>query len=129
MDLQHVWQTTGRLLVLEPGYPILGRHCVVGDEKSSEESIRFRSTTRVVPETSVVGNSSEFYLGNQGFDAPSRISGLENLYLPDRFVISNMHRLPINPELLLALVMTEENAGSLAGDLEERFQRILDAAR
>ena len=33
-----------------------------------------------------------------------------------------MPRLPFNPEPLLALFMTEENAGSLAGDLEERFQ-------
>ena len=35
-----------------------------------------------------------------------------------------MHGLPINPETLLALFMTVENAGSLAGDLEERFQRV-----
>ena len=35
-----------------------------------------------------------------------------------------MHGLPINPEALLALFMTVENAGSLAGDLEERFQRV-----
>src|ERR1035437_3523788 len=33
-----------------------------------------------------------------------------------------MQRLPFNPEPLLALFMTKENAGSLAGDLEERFQ-------
>jgi len=35
-----------------------------------------------------------------------------------------MHRLPFDPERLLALFMTKESAGSLAGDLEERFQRI-----
>ena len=35
-----------------------------------------------------------------------------------------MHGLPINPEALLALFMTVENAGSLAGDLEERLQRM-----
>ena len=35
-----------------------------------------------------------------------------------------MQHLPFNPERLLALFMTKENAGSLAGDLEERFQRI-----
>jgi hypothetical protein len=35
-----------------------------------------------------------------------------------------MQRLPFNPERLLAFFMTEENARSLAGDLEERFQWI-----
>jgi hypothetical protein len=35
-----------------------------------------------------------------------------------------MQRLPFNPEPLLALFMTKENAGSFAGDLDERFQRI-----
>ena len=35
-----------------------------------------------------------------------------------------MRRLPFNPEPLLALFMSKENAGSLAGDLEERFQRV-----
>jgi hypothetical protein len=34
-----------------------------------------------------------------------------------------MHRLPFNPEPLLTLFMTKENAGSLAGDLEEEFQK------
>ena len=34
-----------------------------------------------------------------------------------------MHRLQFNPEPLLAFFMTKENAGSLAGDLEERFHR------
>ena len=31
-----------------------------------------------------------------------------------------MHSLPFNPEPLLALFMSEDDAGSLAGDLEER---------
>jgi hypothetical protein len=35
-----------------------------------------------------------------------------------------MQRLPFNPEHLLSFFMTKENAGSLAGDLEERFQRF-----
>ena len=35
-----------------------------------------------------------------------------------------MQRLPFNPEPLLAFFMTQENAGSLVGDLEERFQRV-----
>jgi hypothetical protein len=35
-----------------------------------------------------------------------------------------MHDLPFDPEPLLALFMTNENAASFAGDLEERFQRI-----
>ena len=35
-----------------------------------------------------------------------------------------MHRLPLNPEPLLALFMRKESAGSLAGDIEERFQRM-----
>jgi len=33
-----------------------------------------------------------------------------------------MNRLPFNPEPLLACFMTKESVGSLAGDLEERFQ-------
>src|ERR1700733_11824789 len=32
-----------------------------------------------------------------------------------------MHRLPFDPEPLLALFTTKEKAGSVAGDLEERF--------
>jgi hypothetical protein len=35
----------------------------------------------------------------------------------------NMPRLPFNPEPLLAFFMTKKNAGSVAGDFEERFQR------
>jgi hypothetical protein len=35
-----------------------------------------------------------------------------------------MRRLPFNPELLVAPFMTREDAGSLAGDLDERFQRL-----
>lgn len=35
-----------------------------------------------------------------------------------------MQRLPFNPEALLALFMPKESAVGLAGDLEERFQRI-----
>jgi transcription antitermination factor NusG len=35
-----------------------------------------------------------------------------------------MYHLPFNPEPLLTLFMTKENAGSLVGDLEERFERI-----
>ena len=35
-----------------------------------------------------------------------------------------MQRLPYNPEPLLALFMSQANAGSLAGDLTERFQKI-----
>ena len=37
-----------------------------------------------------------------------------------------MHRLPFNPVPLLALFMTKESAGSLVGDLEERFNRTLE---
>ena len=33
-----------------------------------------------------------------------------------------MPRLPFDPEPVLRLFMSEENAGSLVGDLEERFQ-------
>src|ERR1019366_7939244 len=35
-----------------------------------------------------------------------------------------MQRLPFNPEPLLAFFMAKESAGSLAGDLEKRSQRI-----
>jgi hypothetical protein len=35
-----------------------------------------------------------------------------------------MKRLPFNPVSLLALFMPKQNAGSLAGDLEERFQKV-----
>jgi len=35
-----------------------------------------------------------------------------------------MPRLPFNPEPLLAFFTTKENAGSITGDLEERFQNM-----
>ena len=35
-----------------------------------------------------------------------------------------MQRLPFNPEALLAFFMADKSAAGLAGDLEERFQRI-----
>src|ERR1039458_10013294 len=40
---------------------------------------------------------------------------------PDRIVRFSMHRLPFDPEPLLAFFTTMENAGSVAGYLEERF--------